>query len=88
MYISNTSSKKRQISTTKSNMNKMNTKYKKGCQPGRLVPKATNVIAVVASFSPTLHPNPAEMSPMRAVIKPIKHMETKKDGQPPPYSEQ
>ncbi|VEL11329.1 unnamed protein product [Protopolystoma xenopodis] len=54
------------------------------CIPGKLVPKATKVIAVTASVSPIEQPKPLARSPMMAVSKPITIMLTLKQSQPPP----
>jgi len=49
---------------------------------GRLVPSATNVMAVTLSLRPTRQPKIAAKSPTMAVSTPIKASETKNDNQP------
>ena len=49
---------------------------------GRLVPSATNVIAVTLSLRPTMQPNMAARSPTMAVKTPIRASETQNDNQP------
>ena len=51
--------------------------------PGTLVPRATNEIAVIESFSPTVQPKADARSPMNAVSTPIIPMDTQKQAQPP-----
>ena len=50
---------------------------------GKLVPMATNVMAVTASLRPTRQPKMAAKSPTMAVSTPINARETKKASQPP-----
>jgi hypothetical protein len=50
---------------------------------GRLVPMATNVMAVIESGRPTRHPNVAARSPTIAVRSPINSNDTTNDSQPP-----
>ena len=50
---------------------------------GRLVPRATNVMAVAASSRPTRQPKMEARSPMMAVRPPMKARATKKQIQPP-----
>lgn len=50
--------------------------------PGRLVPRATKVVAVTASVSPTQHPNEEARSPIMAVRNPIAIIDTMKHSQP------
>lgn len=52
---------------------------------GILVPKATNVMAVMASGRPIRHPKQAARSFMMAVRTPIIAKETQNVGQPPKY---
>lgn len=47
-------------------------------RPGTLVPNATNVMAVTASSTQTVHPKWDATSPMIAVSTPIQNMETVK----------
>jgi hypothetical protein len=54
--------------------------------PGTDVPRATKVMAVTVSFSPTVQPKWAATSPTSAVNTPIRMIETKKHAQPPQYS--
>ena len=51
---------------------------------GKLVPTATNVMAVTDGSSPTKQPNIFAKSPMNAVRMPINNRETKNAGQPRP----
>jgi len=50
---------------------------------GKLVPKATKVIAVTLSFRPTRHPKMAAKSPTMAVSRPIMISAMKNASQPP-----
>ena len=50
---------------------------------GTDVPKATKVMAVTVSSSPTKQPKMEAISPMMAVRIPITPNDTKKDNQPP-----
>lgn len=43
---------------------------------GNDVPNATNVMAVISSLMPTVHPNKAAKSPMKAVVIPVKINDT------------
>jgi hypothetical protein len=52
---------------------------------GILVPKATKVIAVIGSSSPTKQPNIDARSLMTAVINPITANEIRNVGHPPRY---
>lgn len=54
--------------------------------PGKLVPNATKVIDVTESLRPIVQPNPAAMSPIKAVITPIIHIDTTNATQPPAKS--
>ena len=54
--------------------------------PGTEVPKATKLIAVMASLRPTQQPNCEAMSPMTAVKTPIMAMDTTKHAHPPQIS--
>jgi len=49
---------------------------------GRLVPSATNVMAVTLSLRPTKQPNMPARSPTMAVSRPISASETKNANQP------
>lgn len=51
--------------------------------PGRLVPKATNVMAVTSALSPAEHPKELARSPIRAVRNPMNAIATTKHNQPP-----
>ena len=51
--------------------------------PGTLVPSATNEMAVIASFSPIVHPKLDARSPMKAVKTPIIAIEIEKQAHPP-----
>jgi hypothetical protein len=51
-------------------------------KPGTLVPRATIVMAVIESFMWLMQPKCAAMSPMAAVITPMKNMEQTNAGQP------
>jgi len=53
---------------------------------GRLVPRATNEIAVTASFRPIVQPKLDARSPMKAVSTPIPDIDTVKQAQPPQIS--
>lgn len=46
--------------------------------PGTLVPRATNVIAVMASWRPTVQPKCEAISPITAVRTPMHMMESVK----------
>lgn len=52
---------------------------------GILVPKATNVMAVILSSMPIKHPNVPAKSLIIVVSNPITARDTKKHGQPPRY---
>ena len=52
-------------------------------KPGKLVPKATNVIEVTVSLRPTVQPKALALSPTRAVNKPMILIETTNAAQPP-----
>ena len=51
--------------------------------PGKLVPKATNVIAVTLSLRPTVQPKEEATSPTTPVRRPMTKMEIQKQSQPP-----
>lgn len=51
--------------------------------PGRLVPKATNVIAVTSALSPAEQPKKLARSPIKAVRSPMNNIATTKHNQPP-----
>ena len=51
--------------------------------PGTLVPRATNEIAVMASFNPIVQPKWDAKSPMNAVRTPTMMIEVQKQAQPP-----
>ena len=51
--------------------------------PGTLVPKATNDMAVTASFSPIVQPKLEARSPKNAVNNPMPRIDTTKQAQPP-----
>mmetsp|Transcript_59978 Transcript_59978/g.168083 ORF Transcript_59978/g.168083 Transcript_59978/m.168083 type:complete len:202 (+) Transcript_59978:641-1246(+) len=53
---------------------------------GKLVPRATSVMAVVAGDMPRQQPKSSAMSPMMTVTKPIINNATEKQSQPPAYS--
>lgn len=55
--------------------------------PGKLVPKATNVMEHTASLRLIEHPNPEAKSPINPVSRPINKIDTQKQAQPPQYSE-
>jgi hypothetical protein len=50
---------------------------------GRLVPKATSVMAVTGSSRPTRQPKMKAKSLMNVVSTPMKKSDTKNDSQPP-----
>lgn len=50
--------------------------------PGMLVPRATNTMAVTASFTPTVAPKCEATSPMTAVTKPMPKIDTTKHRYP------
>ena len=51
---------------------------------GMLVPKATNVMAVIRSFKPIRQPKIEAMSPTMAVRRPMNNSENVKVSHPPP----
>ena len=52
-------------------------------KPGKLVPRATNVMAVTLSLRPTVQPKDDAMSPIKPVNTPIKQIDTTNAAQPP-----